>query len=717
MLDILLSIVETSHTSLPLCGGRRVGRSASGCKALPGWTEEVEPFRKESMYWHRVWLAEGRPSHGWLHDTMVKKRLHYHYAVRRLKRKADLIKAGKLFAASVESDLNLLKEMKSVKGGKACQSEVPDTVAGANGEEEVVEKFREVYSTLYNSADSNAEMADLLTRVTALIQADSEAEVKKVNGNKVKEAVGLLKPSKGDISGGFTSDALINAPDILYDQLALIFQSWLFHGTVTLSLLACAFLPLLKSSLKDPADTGSYRAIAGSSLILKLFEKVLLLVWGSLLGTDSLQFGFKAETSTTQCSWLVQEVIGHYLRNGSHPIMSVLDCSKAFDTCRFSTMFSKLLDTGMPAVVVRAFMFMYQKQHAWVKWGKSVSSVFNISNGTRQGSMASPALWSVYLDHLIKELRELGVGCHVGGLYMGVVVYADDILLMAPTRGAMQMMLDKCEVYAAEHNIMFSTDPDPSKSKTKCIFVCGTKKTLRKPAPLTLCGRELPWVGTATHLGHELHESGSMEYDAVVKRAIFINQSVEIRETFYFASPVEIISAFKVYCSSFYGCMLWDLDGERAGQVFNAWTTAIKLAWAVPRGTRTYLVQQVLAPGLTSAKVDILARYGGFFRTLRRSPIHEVAVMANLASRDIRSTTGRNLALVRECSGLDPWAYGSARLKVELAKAELLEVPPTDQWRVRYLGDLLEQRQILHYMGDKEGENTVSELIDSLCIN
>ena len=49
--------------------------------------------------------------------------------------------------------------------------------------------------------------------------------------------------------------------------------------------------------------------------------------------------------------------------------------------------------------------------------------------------MASPALCSMYLDNLIKELRQLGVGCHVGGLYMGVVVYADDVLLMAPTRG------------------------------------------------------------------------------------------------------------------------------------------------------------------------------------------------------------------------------------------------------------------------------------------
>ena len=648
---------------------------------------------------------------------MVKKRTQYHYAVRRLKRKADLIRAGKLLVASMESDLNLLKEMKSVKGGKSRSNELPETVDGANGDEEIVEKFKDVYCNLYNTAESRAEMSDLLVRVSGLIQGDSAAEVDKVTGSKVKEAVGLLKPRKGDVSGGFSSDALINAPDLLFDQVAQIFQSWLFHGTVTLSLLACAFLPLLKSSQKDPADTASYRAIAGSSLILKLFEKVLLLIWGPFLGTDTLQFGFKAETSTTQCSWLVQEVVGHYLNNGSHPIITVLDCSKAFDTCRFSTLFSKVLETGMPAIIVRAFMFMYQQQYAWVKWGQSVSARFSISNGTRQGSMASPALWSVYLDLLIKELRRLGVGCHVGGLYMGVVVYADDVLLLAPTRGAMQRMLDTCEKYAADHNIMFSTDPNPSKSKSKCIFVCGTKTRLPKPASLTLCGRDLPWVSTATHLGHELHESGTMDHDAVVKRATFIKQSVEIRETFGFASPVEILTALKVYCSSFYGSMLWDLSGDKAGHVFNAWTTAVKLAWRVPRGTRSYLVQQVLAPGLSSARADILARYGGFFRGLRKSPSLEVAVMANLAGRDLRTTTGKNLLYLQETSGLDPWVFGSSRLKHEILKNEAVEPHPMDQWRVKYLRDLIEKRQVLYYMGEKEWAESVDMLVHSLCIN
>ena len=86
------------------------------------------------------------------------------------------------------------------------------------------------------------------------------------------------------------------------------------HGTDTLSLLASAFLPLFKGGLKDPANTDSYRAIAGSSLLLKLFDNVILLLWGDHLGSDSLQFGFKAGTSTTQCSWMVNEVASYFLR-------------------------------------------------------------------------------------------------------------------------------------------------------------------------------------------------------------------------------------------------------------------------------------------------------------------------------------------------------------------------------------------------------------------
>ena len=286
--------------------------------------------------------------------------------------------------------MELLKEMKQVKCGKKVSAELPDNV----GETEIVEKFREVYQALYNSAGSSVEMEEIKAKLSGLIKTDSVVEVMKITGAVVKKAASLMKTGKADVTEGFTSDAILNAPDSMFDQLACVYRSWLIHGSVTPSLLACAFLPLLKSALKDPSDTGNYRAIAGSSLLLKLFDKVILLLWGHLLSSDTLQFGYKLGTSTTQCSWLVTEVVNHFLQRGTNPIITLLDCSKAFDTCKFDILFTKLINRKLPPIVIRALIVVYEDQYAWVKWGGTRSSIFPIINGTRQGGPSSLRLCS-----------------------------------------------------------------------------------------------------------------------------------------------------------------------------------------------------------------------------------------------------------------------------------------------------------------------------------
>jgi hypothetical protein len=164
--------------------------------------------------------------------------------------------------------------------GKTQEETLPDTVAGANGEEDIAHKFREVYATLYNSAESGEEMAALDTKIKNILRnTDSKSEVDKITGNAVKTAISKMKPEKQDVSCSFSTDAILHGPDILFEHLAAIFRSWLYHGNVTKTMLSVAFLPLLKGHLKDPADTASYRAIAGSSLILKLFKKTMLLMW------------------------------------------------------------------------------------------------------------------------------------------------------------------------------------------------------------------------------------------------------------------------------------------------------------------------------------------------------------------------------------------------------------------------------------------------------
>ena len=208
----------------------------------------------------------------------------------------------------------------------------------------------------------------------------------------------------------------------------------------------------------------------------------------------------------------------------------------------------------MPAITVRVIIFVYEVQYAWVKWGSARSSIFTIVNGTRQGSILSPALFALYVDELLVELRALGIGCHVAGVYMGAVGFCDDILLLAPTRDGMQVMIDTCERFARKYNLQFSTDPDPSKSKSKCIFVCGLNRKKEEPVPLVLNGKDLPWVESALHLGHVLHESGTMNQDIKAKRAGFIGESTECRERFGFASPCDVLKAVKVYV----GQSLWE---------------------------------------------------------------------------------------------------------------------------------------------------------------
>jgi len=91
--------------------------------------------------------------------------------------------------------------------------------------------------------------------------------------------------------------------------------------------------------------------------------------------------------------------------------------------------------------------------------------------------------------------------------------------------------------------------------------------------------------------------------------------------------------------------------------------------------------------------------------------------MFNIVSRDIRTTTGSNLAFVQVASGLDPVSYGSIRIKEKISKREIVAIPENDHWRLLYLSKLLEQRQVSYYLGNADEMKDLSQLIESLCIS
>ena len=79
-----------------------------------------------------------------------------------------------------------------------------------------------------------------------------------------------------------------------------------------------------------------------------------------------------------------------------------------------------------------------------VKWVEASSEEFSVPMGTKQGGISSPKFFSLYINELAAELRQSGFGCHIATIFVGAILFADDVALVAPSRFALQKMVDIC---------------------------------------------------------------------------------------------------------------------------------------------------------------------------------------------------------------------------------------------------------------------------------
>ena len=110
----------------------------------------------------------------------------------------------------------------------------------------------------------------------------------------------------------------------------------------------------------------------------------------------------------------------------------------------------------------------------------------------------------------------------------------------------------------AKNNLQFSTDPNPTKSKTKCIFVCcQARKSLWYWKARNFPGLSLPYIWAISCMSLVLWSRMSRSRGQLSSRRVL---------GFGFACPTEVF-----YVGSHYGSNLWQLDSQMARQYFSAW--------------------------------------------------------------------------------------------------------------------------------------------------
>ena len=191
-----------------------------------------------------------------------------------------------------------------------------------------------------------------------------------------------------------------------------------------------------------------FRGIAISPVISKVFEHCVLDRYQHFLTTVDNQFGFKKGLSCSHAIYTVRNLVERFISGGSTVNICAIDLSKACDEVIHCALLLKLMQRNNSDNLLCIFENWFNNCYTCVKW-KSMSSFFKIEFGVRQGSVLSPHRFSININDIVSRFNI--------NQRLFIVLYADDILLIAPSLTELQLLFNMCQLELAWLDMSINT--------------------------------------------------------------------------------------------------------------------------------------------------------------------------------------------------------------------------------------------------------------------
>ena len=144
----------------------------------------------------------------------------------------------------------------------------------------------------------------------------------------------------------------------------------------------------------------------------------------------------------------------------------------------------------------------------YCKWGGAKSPSFEVQCGSKQGGILSPDFFSVYINDLVLELENLGIGCHLAKTFVACILFADDMALAAPSRACLQKMIDVVAAYCRKFCLNINV------KKTKTIVFGPAFRKIDGFKKLYIHGQSIEFVQEWRYLGFYLRSGPTVSFSA-----------------------------------------------------------------------------------------------------------------------------------------------------------------------------------------------------------
>ena len=314
-----------------------------------------------------------------------------------------------------------------------------------------------------------------------------------------------------------------------------------------------------------------FRPITTVNALGKIFEYCLLSKLEPCLDFHELQFGFTRGGGCVTAIHVLRTVTEYFIEHGSNVYVSALDISKAYDRLNHCIIILKLRRLNVPIDIILLFMFWLQHLFAVVRWNGIDSVAFDIKSGVRQGGVCSAWIFNVYINDLIYILEDSGFGCHMHGLFVGCILYADDVLLMSGSVLKLQYMLDLCHDYANSHELMFNS------KKSGCLAF-GTGYVENVLTDMSIGIEKIKWVSNYVYLGVNVIAGREFKTDIETGKRKFCAAINDVISHAQFLSEECIMHIINVQCLPIlgYGAGVWNVNYETKRSVGVCFNDAIR---------------------------------------------------------------------------------------------------------------------------------------------
>ena len=242
------------------------------------------------------------------------------------------------------------------------------------------------------------------------------------------------------------------------------------------------------------------------------------------------QCGFRPRRGTVDAIFVLRALGAACGEFNSCLAKAYIDLTKAYDSINRWALWKVLQMYAVHPRLIALLQDLHSGTTAAVRLGGRVGPAFEVTAGVRQGCVAAPMLFNIFMDHVVKKaLNRMPEGCgvhiHVGGAAgqgataptsierIVLLMYADDVVLMSHDPQELAAMLRAMDEVASEYGMAINS----AKTEIQIQQAAGAQQA-SSPA-VTLSGGPVKTVQDFKYLGSWIQGDCGVSKEIAVRRA------------------------------------------------------------------------------------------------------------------------------------------------------------------------------------------------------